>query len=119
MSLEPIEQELEDERQLVHELETLLEHPGWRVLRSIMTSQERLRRNEILTGSHNGLDGLINRDKLISELAGINTVMNLPNVIIDDSKTKIGALLEALEDINGAASIDGEAEEVIGQHERF
>ncbi len=91
---DPLNDELEEELRLVHNLEALVESPGWLILRSIMSSQERIRRNEILTGNHAGMDGLINRDKLISELAGINTVMNMPASIILDSKTKISGLLE-------------------------
>ena len=80
-------------------LEVLRESKGWGLLTSIMKEQERLRRNEVFMKSYNGLDGLIERDKLISELNGISTVLKMPGLIIDEMQMERSALINERREI--------------------
>ncbi len=76
----------------IQSMNALMVHPGFEHLKRVFKQQEILRRNAVLIEQYDGLDGLIKRDQLISELRGINTVLSMPGYIIDEAERCIEAL---------------------------
>lgn len=101
-----LENELEQERTQMAQLTTMINSPGWKILQGVMMSQERLRRNEVFTHPGKGIDGLIEQGKLVSELGGINTTMQMPHNMITDSKLRLEGLLEQIEALESGEEFD-------------
>lgn len=89
LEIKEIEKAIESELETITVFESLVESKGYQLLKSMLQQQERLRRNEILLGQFHGLDGLIDRDKLVAELRGISTAMHFPSVMITESRMLI------------------------------
>lgn len=101
-----IDEMIEKEQSQIVLFEELQKHEGWLTLCTIMREQVRLRRNEVLTKDSIGLDGAVEREKDIAELRGINLVMSLPTIMIEESRLNLDALLAERRDIEEAESED-------------
>lgn len=99
-TLRDIEELIEAEQAMVDAYDNLMENEGWKILCTLMMAQTRVRRNMVLTQDGHGLDGMIERQKEISELAGINTAMQMPAAMIEESKMTLEGLRERYEDIS-------------------
>lgn len=97
--LKNLEKYIEDEQGLIDSYASLLEHPGWKMLCTVIREQTRLRRNEVLTKDAHGLDGMIDRERDISELSGINTAMSMPAILMDESEMTISGLRDAYDEM--------------------
>ena len=96
-TIEDCEKQIDEDEVLIHQMNQLKQNEGFKKLRIFTDMQERLRRNEALLGDYKGLDGLIERDKIVSELKGISTAMNLPDMLIQESTLRIQGCKEHIE----------------------
>lgn len=80
------------------ELQGLLKCPGWGRLANYLNQVRIARRNSILAGNDDGLNGLIEDAKSRSELAGIEFVLGTPQALIDEAQLEIEALLQQMRD---------------------
>ena len=79
----------------------LLACPEWALLVSHMRSIRVNKRNEILTGADDGLNGLIENAKSKAELAGIELVLNWPTIQMEECELD-------LVDINMELAVEAE-----------
>jgi hypothetical protein len=101
-----IEKQLDELREQKDRLELLIESAGWKELTSIMNQQKVMRRNEVFNQQNGTLDGVIGMANSVSELTGIDTVLQMPKIIIEEAQTEITALLDLLETAQENQEID-------------
>lgn len=98
-----LEYQLGECEALIETMKALQSNKGFMYLKSVFKQQEILRRNAVLLDNFEGLDGLIKRDQLVSELRGINTVLSMPEYIIKEAELSIEGIRNQMseEDENG------------------
>jgi hypothetical protein len=84
----------DEARSLEREIETLLDHPGWKRIKNSVEEQVRLRRQEDFSTSITGFDTVIRLAVGRGEIAGLRLAITLPQIILDDVKADIKAILE-------------------------
>lgn len=95
-------QSLEALRQEKWEWEQLLKSPGWKRLSGLLEQQCRLRRLTVFSLDIDGLDKSFQVAKLQGEVAGLQFVMRLAEILMADLDTAIqAALVEEREKTDG------------------
>lgn len=74
----------------------LLASEGWERLAKMVQSLRLTKRNQILGGSGEGLNGLVEDAKVRSELAGIEFLFGVPQQMVEDLQLEVDAVLEEL-----------------------
>src|SRR3990172_195011 len=85
--------ELETLYQCKKELQALLEHPGWARLTQVVNAQVMLRRQESFARRIRDLGACFETAERSGEVAGMQAVLALPQVIITDATASIGNIL--------------------------
>lgn len=81
------------------DFQALLESNGWKTYQAVLADQIRMRRNTILTESFMGLDGIVEREKMVSELQGITLVKDMPCILIEELRLEIAGARELLQSL--------------------
>ncbi len=90
-------QELFSDRKALKEL---LEHPGWKLLSSVVEQQIRLRRIELFVKELSGLDACFALAKSQGEVAGLQMLQHLVSSLIADADANISAIQTEMEEEN-------------------
>jgi len=85
---------LEELQQVKLDLQSLQEHPGWARVRQILDQQCRLRRINVFQLHIGGLDNCFELARLQGEVAGLQYVGALVEVLIADASADVQRLLE-------------------------
>lgn len=96
---ETIREDFERRRNERLQLEQLLAHPGWNVLRLALQGTWVVRRLD----EHNApisLDGSFARAKAVGAVEALEHVMKLPETLIENCRVDEAALLDKIEDMN-------------------
>jgi hypothetical protein len=98
--------ELEDLQQYKRDLVSLCEHPGWKKIQGMLDQQSRLRRVQVFQIQPAGLDDAFKITRLQGEVAGLQFVASLVDLLVQDLTTEIEQRLEQEREVSNGTEYD-------------
>ncbi len=79
-------------------LTSLVNHAGWKYLERVAKAQIEIRKNKIFLEPLSSLNDAVGQEFLKGEATGMNTLLKLPYVLIDEAETVATSLIKARDD---------------------